>query len=361
MRPLDILHLLPHVPPTVCGVAYSAWTLARQLRAAEGMDSRFLIANTEHSQPSTLSEFPVAALPRRSASALRVALQLQPPPDSVVLHYSPYGFHKRGVPFWLRHGWKSLAALPTSPRRLVMFHEVAASSSPRHSAFWLRPFQLRIARALLAGADIGFTNCTLNHQALETAVGCTLPQVSVLPIPSNFGEPLQPPPPESRSAHLVLFSSNLSSQHGLNSPWTDLHRAAIQMGVERVILVGRPTSPPKGFDLPVQQVGFLSAGEISALLLKVRFGYAFLGPELFAKSGVFAAFAAHGVLPLVPCPAPDLPDGLRAGTHYARIGCPTDLGSPDLLQRALLDWYNAHNLSATAQRFAQNLSSAVSR
>ena len=72
--------------------------------------------------------------------------------DHVILHYVNYGYQKRGVPFGLLSILRKLRE-NCRGRFLTIFHELYASSPPWGSAFWLRPFQIHIAREVSRISD----------------------------------------------------------------------------------------------------------------------------------------------------------------------------------------------------------------
>lgn len=351
---LQTIHILPNVPPSACGVADYALSLAKKLRDEESVESRFIGAGqVEKQDPPYEVDFPTEVLATVNSASLFEALSKESDGEvCLLLHFSPYGFQKRGVAFWVVRAWKKLARVSRPPRRIIMFHEVAASSSPRNSAFWLRPLQHLVARHLIFSSDSVFTNCEHNRREIVRAARSSPKPISVLPVFSNFGEPPLSPPFSARFRQMVFFTSNLSSQHGRAALWQELESAAAQFGVQRIVMIGKTIQTPADITVPVYHAGFLKPEQVSNLLAESALGFAFVGPELFAKSGIFAAFAAHGVIPVVPVSSTALLDGLLAGVHYARIEKVSDLSYPEVMQLALLKWYSGHSQSMTAHIFA---------
>lgn len=354
---LHAIHILPHVPSSACGVADYAWSLAKRLREDEQVESKFIgVQKAEGREGHATVAFPAEVLPSPSSAALReVIKRLREDAACLILHFSPYGYQKRGVALWLAQAWKQLSRDQRIPRRIVMFHEVAASSSPLQSAFWLRPLQHRVARSLLLSSDFVLTNCELNRREILSSARSAKADVPVLPVFSNFGEPSELCPFSVRERQIVIFTSNLSSQHGIKAIWSELENAAVRAGAQRIVMIGKSVLIPSEFPIPVYQTGFLSTEQVSQMLAESAFGFAFVGPQLFAKSGIFAAFAAHGVIPLVPVPDATLWDGLHAGEHYVRPVKMSDLSSPEVIQRSLQCWYSGHSQGATARFFAQQI------
>lgn len=355
--PSCAIHILPHVPSSACGVADYAWSLAKRLREDEQVESIFIgVQNAEGGEGHATVAFPAEVLPSPSSAALLEVIERHREDAAcLILHFSPYGYQKRGVALWLAEAWKQLSSNLRIPRRIVMFHEVAASSSPLQSAFWLRPLQHRVARSLLFNSDFVMTNCELNRREIQRSSRSVNANVPILPVFSNFGEPSELRSFSARERQIILFTSNLASQHGIKDIWSELQNAVVQAGAQRIVMIGKSVVIPSEFSVPVYQTGFLTMEQVSQMLAESAFGFAFVGPQLFAKSGIFAAFAAHGVIPLVPVPDATLWDGLRAGEHYVRPVKMSDLSDPEAIQRSLQCWYSGHSQRATARFFAQQI------
>lgn len=53
-----VLHVVPRVPPAVCGIGDYAWLLAQALRDGHDIHSSFLSAGTNWTPPQGETEFP---------------------------------------------------------------------------------------------------------------------------------------------------------------------------------------------------------------------------------------------------------------------------------------------------------------
>lgn len=294
----------------------------------------------------------------------------------VLVHYSGYGYHRRGLCGWLA---RELANVRRHhPIRItVLFHELHASGPPWRSAFWLGGLQARAARQVVAQADALWTN-TEAHAAWLTRCIDTRRDLTpvVRPVFSNVGEPASPPPLAARPGKLLVFGSQASRQRVALALRRD--RAVLdQLALTDVIEAGtgRSTLTPTA-GLPVRFAGALSQTEMSDLLLQCRFGLIDYPDDLLAKSSVFAAYAAHG------CSVINLrhghpghgtghgastADGLSAGKHYlaassapglaaqaaAMTGAPASASNAAALQ-AMADatraWYGQHALVSQAAK-----------
>jgi len=59
---LEILQIVPRFPPAISGVGNYACLLARQLRAAHGIDTRFLVCDPYGSEKPEIDGFAVERL-----------------------------------------------------------------------------------------------------------------------------------------------------------------------------------------------------------------------------------------------------------------------------------------------------------
>ncbi|HUR59652.1 MAG TPA: hypothetical protein VM029_18175, partial [Opitutaceae bacterium] len=241
---------------------------------------------------------------------------------TVVLHYVGYAYQPKGIPVWLpralrqwRHGGKS--ATPSAPRRLVvMFHEMYARSSPLRSPFWVGPFARRIIRDLVTLSDAWVTSCERYHRQLTTEFGAEKTEGRILPIPSNIPAPGEITFEETRGGRLraVLFGLAKTRLWALERHWQLLRALHQASRLEHITLMGKRPEPEDerawqswseriGPGVKWRQRFDLSTSEISAELAQHDLGLLANEPDILTKSGVFAALATHGVIPIVSTPA----------------------------------------------------------
>jgi hypothetical protein len=99
---------------------------------------------------------------------------------------------------------------------------------------------------------------------------------------------------------------------------------------------------------------------VSELLQRTRFGFVAYPPDYIGKSGVFAAYAAHGVVPIVLSEKLGAFDGLQPGRHFLdglRLGTSADARDLASIQRKLFTWYTSHSLKVQADFLADSISS----
>lgn len=266
--------------------------------------------------------------------------------DMLLLHFSGYGFQKRGVPTWLL---KETKRLRTRFKVFgVVFHELYASGPPWGSAFWLSGIQKRIARDLLDQADFWLTNRELAAQWLRSH-NASAPH-RVLPVFSNVGEPEVLD--NEREASIVVFGSEAIRSQSYVFGDGEIFRFAKRHNL-RIHDIGKPmqdaTLANSLADAGVVRHGMLPAEQVSQALATARFGALSYPADYAGKSGIFAAYAAHGTCPIMLWPELAAHDGMQPDVHYAAgFGAldGTKNLDPWLIGRAARRWYEPHCAAA---------------
>jgi len=297
-----VLQIVPHLPGTFDGVGDYALNLAKALTTNHAITTTFLVA----ARTSIRSCEGYAVV---SGLSDDLATELAQKHEHVILHYVNYGFQARGVPFSLRAFVRQLRR-QLRGRWVTAFHELYASGPPWRSEFWLRPFQVKIARDLIDLSDA----CFVSNEIVEREIRRYDPrkQVRLVPVLSNFGEPrltdfaIASPKRWVVCGGTTLLTRSLLSferiQRLIPAPFFPNHLDVIG---------GRDTSFTREIveRLAGQVSGLachyhpeVSAEEASRLLTQASFswldyfGKSEMSPGMVLKSGVFAACSAHGVV-----------------------------------------------------------------
>ncbi len=303
---MTIVQVVPHTPPPFEGVGTYAAALAEAL-AKLGIETRFLVP-----------ERTVQGLLRGIGDAERV-----------LLHYAGYGYQRRGCPAWLAAGlerWKG--------RLVTVFHEVWASGPPWRSSFWLLPLQRRIAASLARRSTALATTLPVYAGLLRPWAS----NVAVMPVFSTVGEPASVPGLGERARRIVVFGGAGVRGRTWGPFLPDLARTIRELSAEEIVDVGPPMDIPRTVEgVPVRGLGVLPPSEVSGLLLESAAGFLAYPPDFLPKSTIFAAYCAHGVLPV--CAWHD-------GRHYWK-----GEGDPQAIASAARGWYADHALARQAERF----------
>ncbi|HEX4961544.1 MAG TPA: glycosyltransferase family 1 protein [Thermoanaerobaculia bacterium] len=283
----EVVQIVPRLPPPAEGVGSFAEGLAAALAAGPGIGSRLLAAG------------PAAPESVREAGAFAARLEREAGDAPILLHYVGYGYEPRGCPGWLVDALETWKAGGKGRRLVTLFHEVYASGPPWRSSFWLSLAQRRLAARLALLSDGRVTSLAHYRSLIERRTRGA--EVAVLPVFSTVGEPAEPPPLSARARRLVIFGGPGARARAYGRDGVRLESACRRLGIEEVWDVGPPgggAAPPEVAGRPVRRLGELPAAEVSALLAGSIAGFAAYPPRFLAKSTVFAACCAHGMLPL---------------------------------------------------------------
>ena len=307
-----LTHIAPQLPPAIDGVGDYCWNLWRHWPASDVRWEFLALHGILKSRPHW-PEVEVTAF-NDNADSLHRALEAAET-QTVVLHYVGYGFQPKGIPVWLpgalRRWRKSEAGVP---RHLVtMFHEMYARSSPLRSPFWVAPFARGIIRGLVQLSDAWITSCDRYFHQLTSEFGASVESGRIIPIGSNI------PVVAGRSANNVLENRKLkfvsfglarTRLWALERHWKLLRELNNAGLLECVTLLGKKSEAEdtRAEESFVQRIGAgvnwrrrfdLPAEEISHELVQHDLGLVANEPDILTKSGVFAALANHGVVPVI--------------------------------------------------------------
>lgn len=262
---------------------------------------------------------------------------------SIFLQYSGYGYAKRGAPLWLL---KTLQEEKENFKTLgIFFHELYATGPPWGSAFWLSPVQKHIARRLAELSDFWITNREGSAQWLRQFAG-DKPH-AVLPVFSNVGE--MPEYSFVRAPKIVVFGSAALRTATYLAAGNALFTWAREQGLEIHDIGPAINDIAVLKSLQAARVvlhGRLANEEVSRQLSDVSFGILAYPLDYVAKSGVFAAYCAHGVCPVLISTNFPAADGLVANKHYlAGLPVSIELGwDIKKIGSTAWEWYQLHNV-----------------
>src|SRR4051794_15255455 len=152
------------------GVTNYALVLARALRAYNGANSVFLSGTPPVDAMPVEDDWKTVCVPQRKAQILADTIQLlsaETNARGVILHFSGYGYQKRGVPLWLVQGLQIWSRRAGRVPLLTIFHELYATGRPWQSAFWLSQVQKQIARSILSLSSAAITPTHLGSKLLS--------------------------------------------------------------------------------------------------------------------------------------------------------------------------------------------------
>ena len=372
---MNIIQIVPRIFPAIDGVGDYALNLAHKLRELFAIETHFVVADTDWRGQPEVDGFAITKLSEPSQEALFSTLQRISPINRIcpiILQYVGCGYAKRGCPLWLVRGLELYRRFNSDSKLATMFHETYGSGPPYYgadppwiSAFWLAPIQKNIAKRLTNLSDLCFTSRAGFKRQLRNLTLKGNTPISLLPVFSNVGEQSNPPPPTERESILVVFGSRLSRIRTYTQFSAQMEECCRLLQIDFIYDIGSDT----GLNLnrigrrKVVSLGKKTSVEIANLFARSKAGILNYHPEYLAKSGVFAAYCAHGIIPIVaftPMSETIDSDGLTAGKHYLFVAN-KNLSINSKLEQVIAsnahDWYQTHNLTMQAQTFAAYLRS----
>lgn len=306
-----IVQIVPRLPRSDGGVGGYAHALARRLADGFGVETRFVEA--EDSRAVDLA-----------------------PGETALLHYANYAYERRGCPARLV---AELEAWRRGGGRLVtVFHEVYAGGPPWRSSFWLGPRQRRLAARTARASDRIVTTLDLYAGLVRRLVPGA--EIEVAPVFSTVGEPPEVPPFRDRPKTLIVFGGAGVRRRTWGEHREDLLAACRALEIEEVVDIGPPAGlPPELPGLPVRVLGPLPEEEVSRRMLGARAGFLAYPSGFLPKSTIYAAYCAHGLLP---------------------VCAPGGVGDdPETAAAAARSWYLEHSLARQGERFHRLLEGAA--
>ncbi|HMP83227.1 MAG TPA: hypothetical protein PKA41_11050 [Verrucomicrobiota bacterium] len=355
---MRVLQIVPSLPPSVSGVGDYASVLGRAMEGKCQIESVFAVANPQREFVSKTTDSPVLALRHSPEAVAQAAGEF----DRVLVHYVGYGYEKRGCPFWLVRGLKAWSKSPpvrglSSGKRLVtMFHELFAFGPPWRSSFWTHPAQRWLCRKLALLSNGCVTNLAHSRDALQRLR--RQEDVTQLPVFSNVGELATLPVSANRARRLILFGSESWRRLAVTRDLPALNAACDILRISEVLDIGPGTVGQSKVSAGWRVMGALPASEVSRWMTDATAGFLSYPSHCLGKSSIFAAYAAHGLLPVLParCLMENC-DGLRPGEQFVtsnQLGTGT-VSMTERVQRNIFDWYQNHNVAVQAECFGRLL------
>ena len=289
----------------------------------------------------------------------------------IILHYVNYGYQKRGVPYALLRVLRQLRRRGHG-RLLTIFHELYASGWPWQSAFWLRPFQVHIARSISRISD----SCLVSSDMMARQLRRLTPnvRVSVHPVFSNFGEPsLSQTQLADRNPHRwVICGGTALVERSLRSFCAIAKQIQRAFSPDELLVLGgkdNPTVRSLLSGLTGTQSEYrpqIAAEEASQILSTCSFAWLdyFHRPSVptdaLLKSSAFAALCAHSVITILPhagstisIEADPLPGPYFVNVQRCQLPSEQDRHK---IAKEIYDWYHRH---ASANHLVSGIAAAL--
>ncbi len=357
----QVVQIVPFLPGTPHGISDYAERLGAELERAHRIHSRFIAPSY------SASRLLASSLPEPSKVESEAALTLEGLSEllprgtrAVVVHFGARAYPLVRILRSLKKRWPF--------NFVVMCHETGAPLQVRdYSRDWLRlalpnrhPQRLGLLKALATIADTLFVP-TSHHLARFKSPQLVRP--IVLPCFSNVGELEVARPLAGRQRRAVVFGG-AGTRRIFYRRSEALLAACQRLGIQQLVDIGPRSDQTGSVELPtssairIVRAGSLETAAVGRILADSQVGwfdYSERSMGSLGKSGVFAAYAAHGMLPLSAVHDPSEGDGVHQGTHYLVPEQLPEAGSMEALQ-PIADqahrWYRPHGLARCAELYA---------
>lgn len=363
---LKILVIVPQLPPLVNGVGDYSLTLAQQMFTRFGVTTHFIVCDPSYEFNLSINGISLEVLQDLSQESLSLSLDKSPRNSTVLLQFSGYGYAKWACPHWLVNGLQDWKNKNPEGYLLTMFHEVYnIMGKPWQHNFWVSGTQKQIASQLSILSDICFTTTQEYSKTLsELSKGKHLnPQV--LSVFSNIGEPLDPSPISQRKRRLAVFGQHGTRRHAYIRSLSMLKNACETLEIDKIFDIGSPIN----MDLskidnlpPIVEVGRCDSQTVCEILSNSIAGFLDYDIRRLSKSGIFAAYCACGVLPVLHCGYSGIRDGLISGDHYWAANTSWignySINSAQRIASQANHWYSGHSIQIHADKIINSFKKA---
>ena len=367
----QLVMLVPRLPPMVDGVGDYSFQLAKQLQQMQVCRVQFLVADPEFQDHSQLEGFEAHTIVERSSQALLSALnQCNAQQAPLLIQFSGYGFAAWGNPKWLIEALTEWKVVHSEARLVTMFHELYNKLGyPWQHNFWVHHTQKRIIADLANLSQHVVTNLQEYGETLAVLNSNLNRQIKTLPVFSNVAELKKNLPIQDRHRSIVIFGQSHTRRRSYQESAKFIQEVCEQLNIDHIIDIGPSTELEftQFLNIPVMEKGRLDIEDVSILLKESLAGFINYEVKRLAKSGTFAAYCAHGLIPIVSQDCDLILDSLQPGLHYINpssfiehqgLASSQDLSSHYYLSQIsnrIFDWYQSHNLETHAKEFSSLL------
>jgi len=360
MSDLKVTVIVPRLPPAVDGLGDYSLALARELRNNFGVHSEFIVGDPRWKSIDSVEGFKVNVVSDRKKQQLKKLLP-QDPQSIVLLHYVGYGYARRGCPGWLISALEDWKKSDNQRRLFSMMHELFAFGPIWTSQFWTSPIQRNIAKRIIRLSDDTLTSKMTYAEKMVKMSGGRFQSIESMPVFSNIGELEVARPLNLRSPRLIIFGSKGPRQRVYENGVHGLETICRDLGIEEIWDIGAKLE----MDLPaingiiIQTKGILESTEIGKIMADSKIGFFNYPTEYLSKSGIFAAYCAHGMLPVGITWVNQGVDGVVAGEHYWLSDKAGPI-TPELAGQIAANahrWYLGHNVTSQAKTYMTKINS----
>jgi len=345
-----LIEVVPRMTPARCGVSDGSLLIAGVLDSAFGIRTAFTVLNS-----SERCRIPYPIVHCAPGGLLDACKTLSDGGTAALLvHLSGYGYAADGAPADLAQALEEVSA-GGQFRIAVFFHELFQPALPWKPGFWHSRRQKQVVRRIARTCDLLVTNTRPSLDWLERVPNKrSVAPIQFLSVFSQACEPDEPVAFARREPVAAVFGLEGTRQRAykeMAAVGTTFH----DLGVREIWDIGPEIDTPSEFrGIPIKRWGVLPAEQVGQRLSQARFGFLPLISGS-TKSGVFAAYCAHGTIPVLARRLPWEIDGLQEGVHFfsPQTAKAARTSGLERCSQAAWRWYQGHRLRAHAAMYAQ--------
>jgi hypothetical protein len=246
---------------------------------------------------------------------------------------------------------------------MIMFHELHAFGPPWRSSFWVSYLQKSLVVRLAESADTCVTN--LKRYAIWLERRVPRHQIKTIPVFSNVGELADDTFIGDRKPIMIVFGGARWVKELFGKYRAETAACCKAFEIEKIMTVGSPLgSAPNNLPIGVRELGYLGDVDIADIMKSSRVGMMNYFPGYLAKSGVYAAYSALGLVPILPKSNPSSADGCIEGKTYLTANGIAGRVPHELLEDIVGNarkWYETHSVARTANLYSDLIRRSIAR
>lgn len=345
-KQISVLQIVPGFSPQINGIGDYARIFERHFEEDSSVASAILVCNTSWENSPAPTRIHLFSLKERSSNALEASLERLPfKPNIIFLHFSNFGYDKRGTPSWLFHGLKKWLSNHSQVHLITFFHELYAMGPLWKSTFWFSILQRYVTRNFAKISKYCITNNSVYARWLLKNKKDA--DVLVLPVFSTIGEPLKVPNWSTRKKQAIVFGNKGQKELLYRENLRDLIYWLKLFNIETIIDIGSKPQINSAFlgTTPVSFLGIAPEEKISEILMDSQIGFINYSFGILAKSTIFSAYSSHGMLPIIFNKKINFSPDFKPFEHFIPSGKIPSLGDslPEKIVKDVFKQYSQRN------------------
>jgi len=374
---MKIIQIVSELPPTVGGVSAYVMKLAEELLHTHQLQTHFIcfynLSTKKQEDKSKFSSNLFQATNLISFNQEEILSRLPENFKAIIFHYS-FNLNLDSQYRLASHLLEILIFLKKkfSFKLIIMFHELFPFGYKGKLKFWHNYYhsyfsntELLPARGFAKIADDVITDSGRFQKILSK---WSKSLVKCFPDFSTVGEPKIVPESNKRERNLIVFGLPYSRRRVYSKHSHDILKICQVLNLNRVYDIGcydtRITNILNNLK-KLNKVKFIETGALSPEMISKLMLSSYAGlfdyshcPGDLGKSTVFAAYCAHGLVPISTKYNPSEEDGIFQNIHYIVSNRKLKLLTPTELQyiaKNAIIWYSGHSSSKIASYFASSI------